>query len=96
VILDINPISVWSSSGIKQANRFEVCYIQYMNGGVSAQCRILKDNIEVISQIVTATPDQTSTWTDDLSFYKVLAQNAGLIPSEVQVSPTAPLAPVGP
>jgi len=92
--IDIIPVPVWTAAGLKQANKFEVRYVNYQNGPAVADCHILADTEEVSSQLVSATPEQTAQWTDDVTFFKILAQNAGLNPAAVQfgtssVPPTA-------
>lgn len=79
--IQIDSVLVWTSSGNKQANQFEVRSVSYQNGPAFAECALLASNgMELAMQLVTATAAQTATWTDDTAFYKVLAQNAGLTP----------------
>ncbi len=81
-IVNIAPVSVWTSTGTKSAVKFGVRYTNYNNDGTSTSDTVLLDaaDSEVAAQLVTATEAQTSAWTDDEAFYKVLAQNAGLTP----------------
>jgi hypothetical protein len=79
--ISIVPVSVWTPDGVKTATKFGIKYITYINGFVSANTSIINDeDHEISSQAVNATPAQTNLWTDDIEFYKVLAQNAGLTP----------------
>lgn len=81
--IEITPVTVWTASGTKTAVKFGVRYVNYQNGPAVADCVLLNaDNAEVSSQLVTATEEQTALWDadDDVPFYKVLAQNAGLSP----------------
>ena len=77
----ISPVPIWTPTGIKQATHFRVRYTNYQNGP-SVSCAILLDSSgeEIASQMINATEQQTSTWTSDEAFYKLLAQNAGLNP----------------
>ena len=80
-IINVSPVSVWTSSGTKSATQFGVRYVNYQNGPAVADCVLLDAaGAEVSSQLVNATEAQTDTWTSDEAFYKVLAQNAGLSP----------------
>lgn len=81
-IVDIAPVSVWTSTGTKSAVKFGVRYTNYNNDGTSTSDTVLLDvaGSEVAAQLVNATAAQTAAWTDDEAFYKVLAQNAGLSP----------------
>lgn len=77
----ITPVSVWTSSGTKTATQFGVRYVNYQNGPAVADCVLLDAaGAEVSAQLVNATEAQTDAWTDDASFYAVLAENAGLTP----------------
>ena len=80
-IINIQPVSVWTSSGTKTATQFGVRYVNYQNGPAVADCVLLDAaGAEVSCQLVNATEAQTDAWTDDASFYAVLATNAGLTP----------------
>ena len=80
-IIAISPVSVWTSSGTKSATQFGVRYVTYQGGPAVADCVLLDAaGSEVSAQLVNATEAQTDAWTDDASFYAVLAQNAGLTP----------------
>ena len=80
-IIAISPVSVWSPTGTKTATQFSVRYVNYQNGPAVADCQLLDAaGAEVAAQLVNATEAQTAAWTDDVGFYKVLAQNAGLTP----------------
>ena len=80
-IINVSPVSVWTSSGTKSATQFGVRYVNYQNGPAVADCVLLDAaGAEVSSQLVNATEAQTAAWTDDASFYAVLATNAGLTP----------------
>lgn len=80
-LISIQPISVWTSSGTKSATQFTARNVSYQNGPAVADCILLDAaGAEVSFQLVNATAAQTGAWTDDASFYKVLAQNAGLTP----------------
>ena len=80
-IINVQPVSVWTSSGTKTATQFGVRYVNYQNGPAVADCVLLDAaGAEVSAQLVNATEAQTDAWTTDEAFYKVLAQNAGLSP----------------
>jgi len=80
-VIAISPVSVWTLTGIKSATQFNVRYVNYQNGPAVADCQLLDAaGAEVAAQLVNATEAQTAAWTDDVGFYKVLAQNAGLTP----------------
>ncbi len=80
-VIAISPVSVWTLTGIKSATQFNVRYVNYQNGPAVADTQLLDANgAELSSTLVNATEAQTAAWTDDVGFYKVLAQNAGLTP----------------
>jgi hypothetical protein len=80
-VIAISPVSVWTPTGTKTATQFNVRYVQYVNGPAVADTQLLDAaGAEVAAQLVNATEAQTAAWTDDIGFYKVLAQNAGLTP----------------
>jgi hypothetical protein len=80
-VIAISPVSVWTPTGTKTATQFNVRYVNYQNGPAVADCQLLDAaGAEVASQLVNATEAQTAAWTDDVGFYEVLAQNAGLTP----------------
>ena len=80
-VINVAPVSVWTPAGTKSATKFAVRYVNYQNGPAVADCQLLDAaGAEVASQLVNATEAQTAAWTDDVGFYKVLAQNAGLTP----------------
>jgi hypothetical protein len=81
VNISITPVSVWTPTGTKTATQFGVRYVNYQNGPAVADTVLLDAaSTEVATQLVNATEAQTSAWTSDEAFYKVLAQNAGLSP----------------
>jgi hypothetical protein len=80
-VIAIAPVSVWTPTGTKTAVKFFPRYINYQNGPAVADCQLLDAaGAEVATQLVNATEAQTAAWTDDVGFYEVLAQNAGLTP----------------
>jgi len=80
-VIAISPVSVWTPTGTKTATQFNVRYVQYVNGPAIADTQLLDaSGVEIASQLVNATEAQTAAWTDDVGFYEVLAQNAGLTP----------------
>jgi hypothetical protein len=80
-VIAISPVSVWTPAGTKSATQFACRYVNYQNGPAVADCQLLDAaGAEVSSQLVNATEAQTAAWTDDVGFYEVLAQNAGLTP----------------
>ena len=80
-VISIAPVSIWTSTGTKTATKFVVRYVNYQNGPAVADCVLLDAaGAEVSCQLVNATEAQTDAWTDDASFYAVLATNAGLTP----------------
>jgi hypothetical protein len=80
-VINVSPVSVWTPAGTKSATQFSVRYVNYVNGPAVADCQLLDAaGAEVATQLVNATEAQTAAWTDDVGFYKVLAQNAGLTP----------------
>jgi hypothetical protein len=80
-VISISPVSVWTPTGTKTATQFNVRYVQYVNGPAVADTQLLDAaGAEVAAQLVNATEAQTAAWTDDVGFYEVLAQNAGLTP----------------
>jgi len=80
-VIAISPVSVWTPTGTKTATQFNVRYVQYVNGPAIADTQLLDAaGVEVAAQLVNATEAQTAAWTDDVGFYEVLAQNAGLTP----------------
>lgn len=80
--ISIQPVSVWTSTGKKDADQFEVRYVNYANGAAAADCHLWAGDTEVSAMLVNATAEQCAAWTDDESFYAVLAQDAGLVPAE--------------
>ena len=83
----IEPVTVWTSSGTKSATLFEVRYVNFNGVTAVADTHLWaadKDgnpDIEVGASLVNATEEQCANWgTDNVSFYKELAQNAGLTP----------------
>jgi len=80
-VIAISPVSVWTPTGTKTATQFAPRYVSYQNGPAVADCVLLDAaGAEVSAQLVNATEAQTDAWTDDASFYAVLAENAGLTP----------------
>lgn len=78
----VQPVPIWTGSGTASAVIFFVTSVSYDNTGVATGFYQLKDvdgNV-LLSSSVMATPEQTAAWTNDLAFYTVLAQNAGLTP----------------
>jgi hypothetical protein len=85
-LIAITPVSVWTSTGTKTAVNFGVRYVNYQNGPAVADTVLLDaDGSEVATQLVQATQEQTDGWTDDATFYGILAENAGLT-----LAPAAP------
>jgi hypothetical protein len=82
-IISIVPVSIWTTNGVKNAVKFQVDYITYNNNGLaSANTKLLdSQDMELTNQVVFATAAQTALWSDDVEFYKTLAQNAGLTPN---------------
>lgn len=81
--IDITPVSVWTPTGVQSATKFEVRYVNYIRGTAVADCHLHTggaESVQVSSQLVSATEEQCAVWTDDVAFYRVLAQNAGLTP----------------
>lgn len=81
--IDITPVSVWTPTGVQSATKFEVRYVNYIRGTAVADCHLHtggENSVEVASQLVPATEAQCDVWVDDIAFYQVLAQNAGLSP----------------
>lgn len=82
--INIVPVSLWTSSGVLQADTFEVRYISYAGGRATADCHLWSSAgpspVEVSAQLVPATEAQCAAWTDDPAFFRVLAANAGLTP----------------
>lgn len=79
--IPISSVNVWTPTGVRVATQFAVRSVSYANGPAQADARLLDANgAELAAQIVGATEAQTAAWTDDESFYEVLAQNAGLTP----------------
>jgi hypothetical protein len=82
-LIAIEPVTVWTSTGTKTAVNFGVRYVNYQNGPAVADTVLLDaDGNEVSTQLVNATETQTADWNgdDDIPFYTVLAENAGLTP----------------
>lgn len=87
--IDISPINVWNGNSVLAATKFEVRHVTYSNGSAAASCHLFNVEVvdgtekytEVAARVVTATKEQCDSWTDDLAFYKILAQNAGLTPA---------------
>jgi hypothetical protein len=82
-LIAIEPVTVWTSTGTKTAVNFGVRYVNYQNGPAVADTVLLDaDGNEVSAQLVQATTAQTEQWNgdDDVPFYTVLAENAGLTP----------------
>ena len=84
----IQPVTVWTASGIKSATLFEVRYVNYQNGPAVADTHLWSvdadgnPETEVGASLVNATAEQTAAWDgdNDVPFYRVLAENAGLTP----------------
>ena len=82
-LIVIEPVTLWTPTGTKTAVGFNVRYVNYQNGPAVADCQLLDAaGAEVSSQLVNATAEQTAQWNgdDDVPFYRVLAENAGLTP----------------
>ena len=78
-LIAITPVTIWTSTGTKTAVNFGVRYVNYQNGPAVADTVLLAaDGSEVATQLVQATQEQTDAWTDDVTFYGILAENAGL------------------
>jgi hypothetical protein len=83
-LIAITPVTVWTSTGTKTAVNFGVRYVNYQNGPAVADTTLIDaDGNEVTTQLVQATQAQTDAWTDDATFYTILAENAGLTPTPV-------------
>lgn len=76
----IQPVSIWGNGGTKQAVTFAVSSVSYDATGIATGFYSLLDGsgVSLLSSSIMATAEQTAGWTDDVSFYKVLAGNAGL------------------
>lgn len=83
-ILAIQPVSIWTPSGIQVANTFEVRYVNFNGITAVADCHLWTaetDGVELQSSLVNATEEQCVRWgTDNKPFYRELAENAGLTP----------------
>ena len=83
--IDIAPVIIWTSSGLVEANKFEVRRIIYENGSAKAESYLWSDtdagSICLSSQQVEVTQEQCVDWSDDTTFYIVIAGNAGLSPA---------------
>lgn len=79
--ISIAPYTIGSPNSPKIGTTFSVRYINYSAPTAVADCVLLDAaGAEVSAQLVNATEAQTDAWTDDASFYAVLAENAGLTP----------------
>jgi len=80
----IQPVSIWTPTGIQLANTFEVRYVNFNGITAVADCHLWtaeNGGVELQSSLVNATEDQCVTWgTDNQPFYRELAENAGLTP----------------
>jgi hypothetical protein len=80
----IQPVSIWSPTGIQVANTFEVRYVNFNGVTAVADCHLWTaetGGVELQSSLVNATEEQCATWgTDNQPFYCELAENAGLTP----------------
>jgi len=87
--IDITQVSIWTSSGLTNANKFEVRRVVYENGSAKAECYLWSDtelgSICLFSQQVEVSQEQCSNWIDDASFFAVIAANAGLSPVEALI-----------
>ena len=81
-LIVIEPVSIWTSTGVKTAVGFNVRYVNFNGVTAIADCQLLDAaGTEVSSQLVNATAQQCANWGEDnVPFYKELAQNAGLTP----------------
>jgi hypothetical protein len=82
-LIAIDPVTIWTPTGTKTAVNFGVRYVNYQNGPAVADTVLLDaDGSEVATQLVQATTEQTEQWNgdDDVPFYTILAENAGLTP----------------
>lgn len=84
--INIVPVNIWTGTGVVSANKFEVRYVTYTAPSAVADCHLWVDDgngsvTEVAGKIVTATQQQCEAWTDDVTFFSILATNAGLQPA---------------
>lgn len=89
-IIEIEPVSIWTPTGTQIFSLFIVNQVMYSpNGTATASCSFLttlpQPNMPPVSNQsfpVYADAEQCAAWTNDASFYRVLAENAGLTPVE--------------
>lgn len=81
-ILSIQPVSFWTNNGAKQAVAMEFTGIQYNPAGTAVASFTLNDNTGNVlaASTVFATVEETANWSDDGSFFRLLAQKTGLLP----------------
>lgn len=85
----IQPVSIWTPTGVQVATSFETRYVNYNGVTAVADCHLWTAGteevpaVEVQATLVPATEEQCASWgTDNLPFYRELAVNAGLTPVE--------------
>jgi len=90
--IKIQPVQIWTKSGVKTATAFEIRYINYNGSSAIADCHLWTESsnisgsvvdasVEIYASAVNATQEQCLNWgTDNVPFYNVLAINAGLSP----------------
>lgn len=81
-LIVISPVTLWTPTGAKTAVGFNVRYVNFNGVTAVADCQLLDaDGAEASSQLVNASAEQCANWGEDnVPFYRVLAQNAGLTP----------------
>ena len=84
ISIEIQPVSIWTPTGIQVANTFEVRYVNFNGITAVADCHLwtaAEGGVELQSSLVNATEEQCADWgTDNVPFYRELAENAGLTP----------------
>ena len=85
--IEIQPVSIWTPSGVQVATSFEVRYSNYNGVTAISDCHLWTAGteevpaVEVQASLVSATEEQCASWgTDNTPFYRELAVNAGLTP----------------
>lgn len=82
----IEPVSIYSPSGVSSATKFEVRYVTYTpEGGAVADTHLYKvvegSDVEVGSgATVVVSQSDCDTWTDDVDFFRLIATRINLIP----------------
>jgi hypothetical protein len=82
--IEIEPVSIWTPTGVQVANTFEVRFVNYNGTTAVGDCHLWTapaHGIQVQATLVPVTEEQCATWgTDNEPFYRQLAINAGLTP----------------